>query len=233
MEQNRKGVKVHIVILLVVLTFLLTLACVFAFLYFGEKKANEDNVDETIVQTSVSTQAQTQTETQQQTEIKAQEETKVKVKNNGQKVENFDSYTISVYPPVDIYAGPGYNYSYVDSIYEEGVYTIVGEHTDSSGIKWGKLKSGVGWIDLQVATTSKSYGNYYGHYNDYSNHDFNDTPYTINLSLGETVYGGPGTSYEITYTIDKAGIYTIVEETYDSYGNKWGKLKSGVGWVLL
>ncbi len=31
----------------------------------------------------------------------------------------------------------------------------------------------------------------------------------------------------------ETGIYTIVAEEYDAAGNLWGKLKSGVGWVLL
>lgn len=39
---------------------------------------------------------------------------------------------------------------------------------------------------------------------------------------------GPSTGYDITTTIKKNEIYTIVEEC-----NNWGKLKSGAGWISL
>ena len=53
---------------------------------------------------------------------------------------------------VDIYAGPGSSYGITGSITDKGSYTIVEEATDSSGSKWGKLKSGAGWINLGQAT---------------------------------------------------------------------------------
>lgn len=39
---------------------------------------------------------------------------------------------------------------------------------------------------------------------------------------------GPGTNYDITTTIKRNEVYTIVEEK-----NGWGKLKSGAGWICL
>lgn len=42
------------------------------------------------------------------------------------------------------------------------------------------------------------------------------------------VRSGPGTSYKINTTVKKNEVYTIVEEQ-----GKWGKLKSGAGWISL
>ena len=47
-----------------------------------------------------------------------------------------------------IYEGPGYDYSFVGTVREAGTYTIVEEAVDSEGNLWGKLKSGIGWVDL-------------------------------------------------------------------------------------
>lgn len=48
------------------------------------------------------------------------------------------------------------------------------------------------------------------------------TAHTLN------VRAGAGTSYKVTTTVKKGGIYTIVEEK-----DGWGKLKSGAGWISL
>ena len=42
------------------------------------------------------------------------------------------------------------------------------------------------------------------------------------------VRSGAGTSYKVTTTVKKNGIYTITAEQ-----NGWGKLKSGAGWISL
>ena len=42
------------------------------------------------------------------------------------------------------------------------------------------------------------------------------------------VRAGAGTSYKVTTTVKKGGIYTITEEK-----NGWGRLKSGAGWIFL
>ena len=43
---------------------------------------------------------------------------------------------------------------------------------------------------------------------------------------------GPGTSYNPAGTI-KPGVYTIVSEADGQGASKWGKLKSGSGWIAL
>lgn len=47
-----------------------------------------------------------------------------------------------------IYEGPGYDYIFVGTVQLRGTYTIVEEAWDYEGNLWGKLKSGVGWVDL-------------------------------------------------------------------------------------
>lgn len=49
---------------------------------------------------------------------------------------------------LNIRKGPGTNYGTNGAIKDKGVYTIVQEGTGAGATKWGKLKSGVGWISL-------------------------------------------------------------------------------------
>ena len=44
---------------------------------------------------------------------------------------------------------------------------------------------------------------------------------------------GPGTNYKKAGCIKNKGVYTIVEEAEGKGASKWGKLKSGVGWISL
>lgn len=48
------------------------------------------------------------------------------------------------------YDGPSYDNSPVGTVEVAGTYTIVEEVLDSEGNLWGKLKSGVGWVDLSL-----------------------------------------------------------------------------------
>jgi uncharacterized protein YgiM (DUF1202 family) len=47
------------------------------------------------------------------------------------------------------------------------------------------------------------------------------------------VRSGPGTGYPTTAKIKKGDVYTIIEESSGAGASKWGKLKSGAGWVSL
>lgn len=47
-----------------------------------------------------------------------------------------------------IYSGPGYDYSFVATVELAGLYTIMEERVDEEGNLWGRLKSGIGWVDL-------------------------------------------------------------------------------------
>lgn len=44
---------------------------------------------------------------------------------------------------------------------------------------------------------------------------------------------GAGTNYEIVGAIEDEGVYTIIEEKNGTGATKWGKLKSGAGWISL
>ena len=52
---------------------------------------------------------------------------------------------------LNIRKGPGTNYGATGYI-QPGIYTIVAESTGKGASKWGKLKSGAGWISLDYAT---------------------------------------------------------------------------------
>jgi len=47
-----------------------------------------------------------------------------------------------------IFREPSYDSQYVGTVQLAGVYTIVEEQWDDEGNLWGRLKSGVGWVDL-------------------------------------------------------------------------------------
>ena len=47
------------------------------------------------------------------------------------------------------------------------------------------------------------------------------------------IRAGAGTGYKINGTIRDKGVYTIIAETNGTGAAKWGKLKSGAGWISL
>lgn len=78
-----------------------------------------------------------------------------------------------------------------------------------------------GWIDVSDATAAA------GSTSTPATQTF--TPYLVSITTSVlNVRKGPGTSYAITTTVRKGGVYTIVDEQ-----DGWGKLKSGAGWIKL
>jgi len=60
------------------------------------------------------------------------------------------------------------------------------------------------------------------------------TPYMVKVTASAlNIRKGPGSDYVIVGTITTKGCYTIVEESNGIGANKWGKLKSGAGWIAL
>lgn len=53
---------------------------------------------------------------------------------------------------LNIRKGAGTAYPVVGSIKDKGIYTIVDEASGAGAAKWGKLKSGAGWISLDHTT---------------------------------------------------------------------------------
>ena len=61
----------------------------------------------------------------------------------------FTPYLVRVTADVlNIRKGAGTNYGTNGAIRDKGVYTIVAEANGQGATKWGKLKSGAGWISL-------------------------------------------------------------------------------------
>ena len=59
------------------------------------------------------------------------------------------------------------------------------------------------------------------------------TPYLVRVTIPDLyIRKGPGTNYGKNGFI-KPGVYTIVEERTGAGASKWGKLKSGAGWISL
>lgn len=59
------------------------------------------------------------------------------------------------------------------------------------------------------------------------------TPYHVRVKITNlNIRKGPGTNYDATGYI-QPGIYTIVAESTGKGAAKWGKLKSGAGWISL
>lgn len=60
-----------------------------------------------------------------------------------------------------------------------------------------------------------------------------EIPYTVRVKISDlNIRKGPGTDYARVKYIP-VGIYTIVEEAEGKGASKWGRLKSGIGWISL
>jgi SH3-like domain-containing protein len=62
----------------------------------------------------------------------------------------------------------------------------------------------------------------------------NVTPYRVRICIPDlNIRKGPGTNYAILGKYTGKGVFTIVEEAFGAGATKWGKLKSGIGWISL
>lgn len=109
------------------------------------------------------------------------------------------SYTVALDASIPIFDAPSYDGLYVCAVGEDGVFTVVEEKTDSEGNVWGRLKSGIGWVDLTYVHAfyedppliTVSYAdNALSGMADYDLHIVEDTEYTQKLIFraGETLY---------------------------------------------
>lgn len=58
--------------------------------------------------------------------------------------------------------------------------------------------------------------------------------YRVRVSIKKlNIRKGPGTNYEKTGKFTGIGVFTIVEESSGEGAEKWGKLRSGAGWISL
>lgn len=106
----------------------------------------------------------------------------------------------------------------------KGIFTIVEVNNG-----WGKLKSGAGWIWLgnpQYCTIGDTVKTETPVTPTFS-------PYKVRVSIRDLyIRKGPSTNYA-SNGFCPIGVYTIVEEADGAGATKWGKLKSGAGWVSL
>ena len=114
----------------------------------------------------------------------------------------------------------------------KGVFTIT-KVTDG----WGKLKSGAGWIYLG----NPSYCTVQGTTSEQGTTPTtpeqptaSDLPYKVRVGISDlNIRTGPGTNYGKTGKFTGKGVFTIVEEAAGPGASKWGRLKSGAGWIAL
>ena len=66
-----------------------------------------------------------------------------------------------------------------------------------------------------------------------SNSSFKSYIVRITASDGVNIRKGAGTNFAVVGAIPKGGAYTIVAESTGVGATKWGKLKSGAGWIAL
>ncbi len=66
-----------------------------------------------------------------------------------------------------------------------------------------------------------------------TNSNFKSYIVRIVPDAGVNIRKNAGTNYDVVGVIEKGGAYTIVEEKNGKGANKWGKLKSGAGWIAL
>ena len=105
----------------------------------------------------------------------------------------------------------------------KGTFTIIEVNNG-----WGKLKTGAGWIWLGNASYC-TIGDTVKENTDSSAFE----PYKVKVSIDDLfIRKGPGTNYEKNGYCP-VGIYTIIEESEGEGATKWGKLKSGAGWISL
>lgn len=96
---------------------------------------------------------------------------------------------------------------------------------------WGKLKSGAGWIYLENSSYVKI-GNTVN--NSSSTPASGFISYKVKVTADVlNIRKGPGTNYGTNGVIRDKGVYTIVAESSGQGATKWGKLKSGAGWISL
>lgn len=84
-----------------------------------------------------------------------------------------------------------------------------------------------------VKKTRAGYGESY--YKKNADDDKTNFPYRVKVNDATVlnIRKGPGTNYAVAGQIKDNGVYTITQESTGTGAKKWGKLKSGAGWISL
>lgn len=135
------------------------------------------------------------------------------------------NYTVQVTASdLNIRTGPGTNYGSKGFI-KPGVYTIVAEASGTGASKWGKLKSGAGWISLDYAEKTGSTG---------AASSSIKVGSTVTIKSG-AVYGGLATSRGAkvpSYISGTTRRYTV-SQIAEHKGVQEALLKEITSWVAL
>lgn len=123
-----------------------------------------------------------------------------------ENTNTFKTYTVKLKSTEPVYDSPGGKQT--ATVGAGNVFTIVDEKTVNN-CKYGKLKSGKGWVILEKK---------------------DDKSYTVTLKSTDLVYASAGGNQ--TGTVGANGVFTIVEDKKVGYIT-YGKLKSGKGWVIV
>lgn len=127
---------------------------------------------------------------------------------------------------LNIRKGAGMNYGVTGKYTGKGVFTITEVKNG-----WGKLKSGAGWIYLENASYVKILSSSGSSSTPPST---SSVPYKVKVTADVlNIRKGAGTNYSVAGSIKDKGVYTIVAEASGRGATKWGKLKSGAGWISL
>ncbi len=103
---------------------------------------------------------------------------------------------------------------------EGGVKGVASKHADPEHL-WNQLGMGYTMNTFRKAVKAAMCG------------VSTDMPYLVKITAYTlNVRGGVGTNYPVTTTVNKGEIYTIVGEAVKG-STRWGKLKSGAGWISL
>lgn len=137
-------------------------------------------------------------------------------------------FTVTVLVSDLNYRSTGSNSGTIKGQTGKGVFTITQVNSDG----WGKLKSGAGWIYLGNPSYVKIGSTVGGTTTSTPSTKF--SAYTVKVTADVlNIRKGAGTNYAIVGSIKDKGVYTIVEESSGAGATKWGKLKSGAGWISL
>lgn len=135
--------------------------------------------------------------------------------------------------------------------------TDICKRNDIKELKWKGGKSLIGQVDKQNMTVHRWFANKAcpGDYlynlhgdiakevnkklgvvsnaSDDSSASKEEVPYRVRIKISDlSIRTGAGTNYAIKGKVNP-GVYTIVDEANGTGASKWGKLKSGAGWVSL
>lgn len=99
-------------------------------------------------------------------------------------------------------------------------------------------RTGSRWLGNELVSNSTVTKDFYAYYglskSDIAKITGDDNKYNVKVTCGSLrIRSGAGTNYKQVGSVKNGEVFTIVEEATGQGANKWGKLKSGAGWIAL